>query len=397
MQDRIRVLISTHVGAPWGGVSTLYGDLFRSRFAQLVELYYVDNHPKAGSVSRSGRISQSNLVSAFTYYLHYVALLLRIKPHVVHIATSPGLSFVKQGIAVALAKTLRSRVVLAPHCSYERLLQGNGLWRVYCRFVLGRCNGLIALSKEWLAAQQRLPGCLVEYLPNAIDLEPYRNQPRPRADDDGHVVKILFLGSIGRDKGSFDLVRAAAQLQQILSAAPWQIDLRGEALHPGEPEQVQHLIDASALGDRVHIRPPVFDADKVSCLAGADLFVLPSYHEGMPVSVIEAMAAGLPVVATQVGGIPDLVTDGENGLLVPPGQPQALAEALAGLMGDPGRRTRMGLTGRQHALEGHDLDARVPDLVRFHEKVAAVDRRLIARGRAKSEPPGICQSPEESR
>ena len=60
--------------------------------------------------------------------------------------------------------------------------------------------------------------------------------------------------------------------------------------------------------------------------------MLPSYHEGMPISVIEAMAAGLPVIATHVGGIPDLVTDGENGLLVSPGQPEELAAALAELI-----------------------------------------------------------------
>jgi glycosyltransferase involved in cell wall biosynthesis len=371
MNDRIRVVISTHIGAPWGGVDTLYSDLFRSRFGELVHLYYVDNHPGVGAFSQSGRLSQSNLASALTYYAHFVALLLRVRPHVVHIATAYGLSFVKQGIAVVLAKALRTRVVLAPHCSYARLLPNTGLWRAYSRFVLRRCNGLIALSKEWLALRQWLPGCLVEYLPNAIDLKPYRDLSRPRAKDEGSGVRILFLGHIGQDKGSFDLVEAARQLKRTLVPIPWHIELRGETLLPGELEQVQRRINESVLQEQVHIRPPVFDADKVACLARADLFVLPSHHEGMPVSLIEAMAAGLPVVATNVGGIPDLVTDGENGLLVPPGQPTVLAEALARLMRDPGTRTRMGLAGRQMAIERHDLDASVPDLVMFHERVAA--------------------------
>ena len=331
----------------------------------------MDNHPRPFNASQSGRVSQSNLLSAVTYYGQFVKLLLQVRPHVVHIATAFGLSFFKNGVSVVLARALGAQVVLAPHCSYGRVLRGNGLGRTYGLFILRRSNGLIALSEEWLSVRQWLPDCLVEYLPNSIDLAPYRVLPRPRPDAMDHVVRVLFLGHIGRDKGSYDLVRAAMQLEHILPAASWEIELRGETSGPGELEKVQKLIDESFLQEWIHIRPPVFDADKVACLASTDLFVLPSYHEGMPVSLIEAMASGLPIVATRVGGIPDLVTDGENGLLVPPGQPGDLAEALAGLIGDPGRRTRMGLVGRQRAIEHHDLDARVPDLVRFHERVAA--------------------------
>jgi glycosyltransferase involved in cell wall biosynthesis len=369
VSDRIRVVVSTHIGAPWGGVGTRYGDLFKSRFAEMVQLYYVDNHPKAFSASESGHLSQSNLLSALTYYATLVRLLLRVRPQVVHIATTYGLSFFKNGIAVALAKALRIRVVLAPHCSHERLLPGNSLWRAYTRFVLRRCNGLIALSKEWLTLQGSLPHCLIDYLPNSIDLTPYRSLPRPRAGDDGGVT-ILFLGHIGQEKGSFDLVEAARQLDGTLQTARWQVELRGETAFAGELDEVQRRISELGLQERVHIGEPVFDEDKVACLAHADLLVLPSYHEGMPISLIEAMAAGLPVVATDVGGIPDLVTHGENGLLVPPGRPSDLAEALASLIGDAEIRTRMGLAGRRRALAFHDVDTQVPDLVEFHQRVA---------------------------
>jgi len=381
MDGRTRVVVSTHLGEPWGGIATLYDDLFRSRFAGALQVFYVDNHPGEFSCSQAGRISQGNFGSTLRYYRNLVALLLRVKPQVVHIATAWGVSFFKQSIAMVLARALGARVVLAPHCSYATLLQGNRLWRAYSRLILRGCNGLIALSREWLAIREWLPGCLVEYLPNSIDLKPYRQLPRPRAVEGDHAVKMLLLGHIGRDKGSFDMVEAARQLTHLVPAAAWQIEFRGEALHSGGPEEVRKLIDEYALGDRVNIRPPVYAADKVACLAGTDLFVLPSYHEGMPVSLIEAMAAGIPVVATHVGGIPDLIVDGENGLLVPPGQPGALAAALARLIEDAGERTRMGLAGRRRALERHDLDARVPDLVRFHEQVAAgVGRRGVPRG-----------------
>jgi len=381
MDGRIRVVVSTHLGEPWGGIATLYDDLFRSRFADSLQVFYVDNHPGEFSCSQAGRISQGNFGSTLRYYGNLVTSLRQVKPQVVHIATAWGVSFFKQSIAMVLARALGARVVLAPHCSYATLLQGNRLWRAYSRLILRRCNGLIALSREWLAIKEWLPGCLVEYLPNSIDLKPYRHLPRPRAGAGDRAVRMLLLGHIGRDKGSFDMVEAARQLTRLVPTVPWQIEFRGEALHSGGPEEVQKLIDEYALGDRVHIRPPVYAADKVACLANTDLFVLPSYHEGMPISLIEAMAAGIPVVATHVGGIPDLIVDGENGLLVSPGQPGALAAALARLIEDAEGRTRMGLAGRLRALERHDLDARVPDLVRFHERVAAgVGQREVPRG-----------------
>jgi glycosyltransferase involved in cell wall biosynthesis len=82
-------------------------------------------------------------------------------------------------------------------------------------------------------------------------------------------------------------------------------------------------------------------------LSRASVFVLPSYAEGLPMSVLEAMAAGCPVVATRVGGIPDLITDGVDGLLVPPGDPHALAAALERILRDPAFARQLGNAARQ--------------------------------------------------
>ena len=92
MDDQIRVVMSTHLGAPWGGPRHAYRDLFGLRFAELVQLYYVDNHPRPFNASQSGRVSQSNLFFTLTYYGQFVKLLLQVRPHVVHIATAFGLS-----------------------------------------------------------------------------------------------------------------------------------------------------------------------------------------------------------------------------------------------------------------------------------------------------------------
>jgi glycosyltransferase involved in cell wall biosynthesis len=103
------------------------------------------------------------------------------------------------------------------------------------------------------------------------------------------------------------------------------------------------------VGDRVHL--PGHRADARALLDAADVFVLPSRHEGMPLALLEAMDAGLPVVATRVPGCTEVVVDGVTGLLVPPGNPPALAAAIARLLADPALRRRMGRAGRLRYLE----------------------------------------------
>jgi glycosyltransferase involved in cell wall biosynthesis len=94
-------------------------------------------------------------------------------------------------------------------------------------------------------------------------------------------------------------------------------------------------------------------------LADADLFVLPSRSEAFPNAVIEAMAAGLPVIATDVGGIPEIIRTGENGLLVPPGDPEALAHAIVGLMDQPGLAADLGRAARIDVERYYTLDRMV--------------------------------------
>ena len=101
------------------------------------------------------------------------------------------------------------------------------------------------------------------------------------------------------------------------------------------------------LGDRVHLLG--FRTDIPELLAGCDLFVLPSLFEGLPLSILEAMAAGKAVVATAIGGNDEAVVDGVTGLLVPPADPEALADALRTLLREPERRRRLGEAGRRRA------------------------------------------------
>ena len=105
-------------------------------------------------------------------------------------------------------------------------------------------------------------------------------------------------------------------------------------------------------------------------LAGMDVFCLPSLAEGTSLTLLEAMSAGLPVVATAVGGNPEVVRDGESGLLVPAASPERLAGALLSVLDDPARAVRMGAAGRQAVLSRYSLGAMVEAYSQIYERVS---------------------------
>jgi glycosyltransferase involved in cell wall biosynthesis len=124
-----------------------------------------------------------------------------------------------------------------------------------------------------------------------------------------------------------------------------------------------------------------YQEDVAAFYDAMDVLVLPSANEGTPVSVIEAMAAGLPIVATRVGGVPDVVRDGVDGFLVPPGDVEALAERLAELAHDPELRRRLGESGRSYSLGRYRVERLVDDIDRLY-------RSLLAASSSSAQAPG---------
>jgi sugar transferase (PEP-CTERM/EpsH1 system associated) len=164
----------------------------------------------------------------------------------------------------------------------------------------------------------------------------------------GMPVGVPLVGSLGRlhpQKGFSDLLTAFAQVRQRVSSVRLFVAGDGELRDDLEAQ-------ARSLGIAAAVTFAGVRADVSEILAALDVFVLPSLWEGMPNAVLEAMAAGLPVVATAVGGTPEVVVDRVTGLLVPPQDPGALARAIERLLRDPGLRRTMGRAGRRR-VERH--------------------------------------------
>jgi glycosyltransferase involved in cell wall biosynthesis len=174
---------------------------------------------------------------------------------------------------------------------------------------------------------------------------------------------VLSVGRLRAPKDFLTLVRAVSQLE------PGAVRLRIAGDGPDRPQLVAE-IERLGLADVIELLGT--SGDIGALLGAADVFVLASASEGLPMSVLEAMAAGTPVVASQVGGMPELVNDGETGVLVPPGDPAALAAALARLAADPALRGRFGAAGRRRAEAEFSLAG-------FHAQHLAVYRAALER------------------
>jgi glycosyltransferase involved in cell wall biosynthesis len=230
----------------------------------------------------------------------------------------------------------------------------------------------VAVADEVRASIQQLYGYPdPPLIPNGIPTDEYAPNPDRRVQwrqahgIEPHATVLTHVGRFAPPKNHALLVEAFAQVR---SDAPLYLLLVGGGeLENAVREQV------AALGLQERVRFLGVRADVADILRASDVFVLSSRWEGNPMSVMEAMAAGLPVVSTAVGGVPELVRDRETGLLVPSEDAGALAQALQALVDDPAQRQAMGAAARRHAVAHFDIRHTVRGYEQLYE-------RLLSRG-----------------
>lgn len=286
------------------------------------------------------------------FTLAFIARMLRDKVagrlDLVHInLASYGSTWRKLAIA-STAKAIGVPYVLHLHgADYDDFWTGQGPWfsrRI--RDLFENAARVVVLGRVWRDfVAKHAPGAVdrIEIIPNATA------RPSLQHVGGGDSVHILFLGRLGDRKGVPQLGEALNRMKGI---AGWRATLAGD----GAVEEARAKAAEYQLSDRVDIPGWVGPQQVDELIANADILALPSFAENLPVSVIEAMAAGLAVVTTPVGAVEDIVHDGETGLLVAPGDVDALTAALTRLVGDPQLRARIGAAALAFHREKLDLE-----------------------------------------
>lgn len=271
---------------------------------------------------------------ALGFCLRMLAARLVRHADVIHInVASMGSTYRKIAIAMC-ARMLGIPYVLHLHgAEYRSFWSGDGgFWDRRIRSMFEHASRIVVLGRVWRDfIASRAPGAAgnIVIVPNATEI------PLLKHVGGGDSVHILFLGRIGERKGVPQLCDAMGNMKPI---GHWRATIAGD----GEVEETRARLAELGLTDRVQLPGWVGPDEVAALIASADVLALPSFAENLPVSVIEGMASGLAVVTTPVGAVEDIVTNEQNGLLVPPGDVVALTTALMRLVEDPALRTRLG-------------------------------------------------------
>ncbi|NOU10835.1 MAG: glycosyltransferase family 4 protein [Nitrospira sp.] len=268
-------------------------------------------------------------------YAKFVGLLARGRVGLLHAHVASRSSFLRKSMFIMLAVAARRPVIFHLHGAefMQYYHEECGLLRKwFVRVILDHCAVIIGLSRSWQANLTAITNSRnVICIPNPVSFQKRNGLQPPRESS-----TLLFLGRLEKRKGIYELLEAITKLS---SSFP---EIRLLAGGDGRIEHVAAHAGKLGIQDRIALLGWVEGSQREDLFARATLFVLPSYNEGLPMGVLEAMAAGLPVVSTTVGGIPDAVEDGVEGLLIAPGNVDALCAAIAKLLLSSQLRQQMG-------------------------------------------------------
>lgn len=260
-----------------------------------------------------------------------IKLIFCKKIKIVHIHTASNNSFRRSAIFVDIAKMFNRKVVLHIHGGGFKDYYAHN--KKFVHKVLDKCDTIIALTETWkefFVNELKYNNTII--VPNIVE-EPkiiYKQVKDER-------LHILYLGLITKQKGIYDLVETINEHKEEYNNKI-VLHIGGN----GETETIKQMITQYALENIIKFEGWVSGDKKKELFNTADIFILPSYTEGLPISILEAMSYNLPIISTPVGGIPEVVEDGMNGILFAPGDKVAMYNAIAKLTKDSVLRKNIG-------------------------------------------------------
>lgn len=333
-----------------GGIAAVVNGYRKFGIGKEYALFFVESYCDGSKTKK--------LKKAIGGYGKFIKELLFHKPDIVHIHSSFGPSFYRKIPFIYLAKWRKVKIVNHIHgAEFDTFyLKASARKRKLIKTVYTKCDILVVLSQEW---KERI-GNIVAADKIAV-IENYCHIPQLK--ENARKKQILFLGEIGERKGCYDLPEIYEKIVQKAGKIPMVI--AGE----GEVERLKTSFQERNLLNEISFPGWIRGAVKEQMLQESAYFLFPSYNEGMPMAVLEAMAYGLGIVTSNVGGIPKLIEDGVSGYLCTPGDIDEISDKMIKLILQEEHGKLCGENARKKAIENYSFDAHTEKIKKLYESL----------------------------
>jgi glycosyltransferase involved in cell wall biosynthesis len=351
----------------FGGNASACAALMDSSFPSRAELILFDSAQPSPPPPFSRRAG-----AAFRRAGEFLSTLRTSRPDSMLVFCSSGFSFLEKAAYVRIARDRGVASVLFVRSGhFITLCRRSRVFRSLARRMLRFPYRIACQGESWRRFYEDELGvppdrCVV--IENWVATEEYLAVGAARTHAPSAEVRAVFMGRVERNKGIFELIEAIDRLVREGGSGPTiQLVIAGDG---SDLEEARRDVSARGLEANIRFAGWVDGAEKLALFGSAGIFLLPSHAEGLPNAMIEAMATGLPVVVTPVGSVTDVVEDGVSGLVVPVGDPGALAIAIRRLVGDPELRSRMGGAGFRVARERFGAERAADRLIELLTRAA---------------------------
>lgn len=335
-----------------GGIASVVKGYLNSDLVKWFNINYISTHKDGNKIYK--------LYVALKGYCKIIINLIFNRPDIVHIHTSFGASFYRKSVVIILSKIFKIKIINHIHgAEFDKFYtEASYTKKQMVKYIYEKCDLIIVLSNEWAnIVGEIVDKRKIEILENYAIIPSYIPEIKVREES------VLFLGEIGKRKGAYDIPEVIKKVVSVLPNVKFYI------CGNGNHKKLNEMISKYDIDKNTIVKEWVGAKEKKELLEKVKIYFLPSYNEGLPMSILEGMSYGLPIVSTNIGGIPELIDENINGSLKNPGDKYGFAESIIQIFLDNELSERMSKNNIEKIVKGYSLDIKVKKVKELYNKV----------------------------